>query len=140
MPIGDWFNRTLFAAKFAERNILFSRAISAESKLILYRNPKERVQRVAPWLTTDANTYPAVVNGRNFWRVAATDLDCIACQRHPEGCDTEEEPRADRDAGSDEEPRDVLLRHPDQLDRHVSSLLVGRSVITMRFMRSRLPG
>ncbi|ART71383.1 membrane protein [Mycobacterium dioxanotrophicus] len=71
VPIGDWFNRTLFAAKFAERNILFSRAISEESKLILYRDPKERVQRVAPWLTTDANAYPAVVHGRIVWIVDA---------------------------------------------------------------------
>ncbi|WP_018601269.1 UPF0182 family protein [Mycobacterium sp. 155] len=71
VPIGNWLNRTLFAAKFAERNILFSRAISAESKLILYRNPKERVQRVAPWLTTDTNAYPAVVDGRVVWIVDA---------------------------------------------------------------------
>lgn len=76
VPIGNWFNRTLFAARFAERNILFSRAIGAESKLILHRDPKERVQRVAPWLTTDANAYPAVVNGRIVWIVDAyTTLD-----------------------------------------------------------------
>ena len=61
VPIGNWFNRLVFAAKFTERNILFSRAIGSDSKVIFYRDPKERVQRVAPWLTTDANPYPAVV-------------------------------------------------------------------------------
>ncbi|UXA10332.1 UPF0182 family protein [Mycobacterium sp. SMC-8] len=76
VPIGNWFNRSVFAAKLTERNILFSRAIGAESKLILHRDPKKRVERVAPWLTTDANTYPAVVDGRIVWVVDAyTTLD-----------------------------------------------------------------
>ena len=55
VPIGNWLNRCAFAAKFAERNILFSGAIGSESKMIFHRDPKERVQQVAPWLTTDAN-------------------------------------------------------------------------------------
>ena len=76
VPIGNWVNRALFATKFAERNILFSRAIGSESKVIFHRDPKERVQRVAPWLTTDANAYPAVVHGRIVWIVDAyTTLD-----------------------------------------------------------------
>ena len=76
VSIGNWFNRTVFAAKFTEHNILFSRAIGPESKVILYRDPKERVQRVAPWLTTDANPYPAVVQGRIVWLIDAyTTLD-----------------------------------------------------------------
>jgi uncharacterized membrane protein (UPF0182 family) len=74
--IGNWFNRAVFAAKFAQHRILFSRAIGSESKVIFHRDPKERVQRVAPWLTTDANAYPAVVNGRIVWIVDAyTTLD-----------------------------------------------------------------
>ena len=76
VPIGNWLHRTLFAAKFAERNILFSRAIGSESKVIFHRDPQQRVQRVAPWLTTDANSYPAVVDGRIVWIVDAyTTLD-----------------------------------------------------------------
>ncbi|MGV0643494.1 UPF0182 family protein [Mycolicibacterium sp. XJ2546] len=76
VPIGNWLNRTIFAAKFAERNILFSRAIGSESKVIFHRDPQQRVQRVAPWLTTDSNSYPAVVDGRIVWIVDAyTTLD-----------------------------------------------------------------
>ncbi|WP_204079198.1 UPF0182 family protein [Mycobacterium riyadhense] len=76
IPIGNWFNRMVFATKFTERNILFSRAIGSQSKVIIHRDPKERVQRVAPWLTTDTNAYPAVVNGRILWIVDAyTALD-----------------------------------------------------------------
>jgi uncharacterized protein len=76
VPIGNWLSRALFATKFAERNLLFSRAIGSESKVIFHRDPKERLQRVAPWLTTDANAYPAVVQGRILWIVDAyTTLD-----------------------------------------------------------------
>jgi uncharacterized membrane protein (UPF0182 family) len=76
VPIGNWFNRTVFATKFVQHRILFSREIGSESKVLMYRDPKERVERVAPWLTTDDNPYPAVVNGRIVWIVDAyTTLD-----------------------------------------------------------------
>jgi uncharacterized membrane protein (UPF0182 family) len=76
VPIGNWFNRIVFATKFVQHRILFSRDIGSKSKVIFYRDPKERVQRVAPWLTTDGNAYPAVVNGRIVWIIDAyTTLD-----------------------------------------------------------------
>ncbi|MBO0852927.1 MAG: UPF0182 family protein [Nocardia sp.] len=76
VPIGNWVNRMAFAAKYAERNILFSGAIGSNSKIIFNRDPRSRVQQVAPWLTTDRNVYPAVVNGRIQWIVDAyTTLD-----------------------------------------------------------------
>ncbi|HEX9832669.1 MAG TPA: UPF0182 family protein, partial [Mycobacterium sp.] len=76
VPIGNWFSRMVFATKFTQHKILFSRDIGSESKVIMYRDPEERVQRVAPWLTTDTNAYPAVVQGRIVWIVDAyTTLD-----------------------------------------------------------------
>jgi len=74
--IGNWFNRLAFAAKYTERNILFSGAIGSDSKIIYNRDPADRVNKVAPWLTTDGTVYPAVVNGRMQWIVDAyTTLD-----------------------------------------------------------------
>ncbi|MDJ0429018.1 UPF0182 family protein, partial [Rhodococcus fascians] len=56
--------------------ILFSGAIGGESKIIFNRDPRTRVEKVAPWLTTDDNPYPAVVDGRIIWIVDAyTTLD-----------------------------------------------------------------
>ncbi|MGV9839614.1 UPF0182 family protein [Nocardia niigatensis] len=76
VPIGNWFNRLAFAAKYAERNILFSGAIGPDSKIIFNRNPRDRVTQVAPWLTADGDVYPAVVKGRIVWMVDAyTTLD-----------------------------------------------------------------
>ncbi|GAA4479983.1 UPF0182 family protein [Rhodococcus olei] len=76
VPIGNWFNRVAFAAKYAERNILFSGAIGSDSKIIYNRDPRDRVGEVAPWLTTDGTVYPAVVDGKMQWIVDAyTTLD-----------------------------------------------------------------
>ena len=76
MPIGNWLARTVFAAKFAERNFLFSNVIGANSKILFNRDPAERVEAVAPWLTTDTSVYPAIVNKRMVWIVDGyTTLD-----------------------------------------------------------------
>lgn len=76
VPLGNWFNRSVFAAKFAERNFLFSNVINSNSKILFKRDPSERVKAVAPWLTTDTTTYPAIVNKRMVWIVDGyTTLD-----------------------------------------------------------------
>ncbi|MGI5216699.1 UPF0182 family protein [Nocardia sp. CA-290969] len=76
VPIGNWFDRMAFATAYAERNIIFSGAIGPDSKIIFNRDPRHRVELVAPWLTTDNNPYPAVVDGRIVWIVDAyTTID-----------------------------------------------------------------
>jgi len=76
VPIGSWLSRTVFAAKFAERNFLFSNVIGSNSRILFNRDPAERVEAVAPWLTTDSNVYPAIVNRRLVWIVDGyTTLD-----------------------------------------------------------------
>lgn len=71
VPIGPWPNRLAFAVRHLERNILFSKAIGSDSKILFHRDPRTRVELVAPWLTTDNNPYPAVVDGRIVWIVDA---------------------------------------------------------------------
>ena len=76
VPLGNWFNRSVFGAKFAERNFLFSSVINNNSKILFKRDPAERVKAVAPWLTTDTGVYPAIVNKRMVWIVDGyTTLD-----------------------------------------------------------------
>ncbi len=76
VPIGNWLARSVFAAKFAERNFLFSNVIGENSKILFNRNPAERVKAVAPWLTTDTTVYPAIVNKRMVWIIDGyTTLD-----------------------------------------------------------------
>ncbi|MCP9273902.1 UPF0182 family protein [Mycolicibacterium arenosum] len=76
VPVGSWFTRSLFAIKFAERNFLFSDVIGNNSKILFNRDPVKRVEAAAPWLTTDTNVYPAIVNKRMVWIVDGyTTLD-----------------------------------------------------------------
>jgi uncharacterized protein len=69
VPIGNLFNRLVFAMSYGERNILFNGSINADSKILFVRDPSDRVSQVAPWLTLDGDPYPAVVDGRIQWIV-----------------------------------------------------------------------
>ncbi len=67
VPMGSLFSRILFAIKYQEQRIVLSSLINSNSKIIFERNPRERVAKVAPWLTIDGNPYPAVVDGKVIW-------------------------------------------------------------------------
>lgn len=67
--VGNWFNRVAYALKYGEMNMILSDRVNSESKILYDRDPRERVEKVAPWLTTDSKTYPTVVDGRVKWVV-----------------------------------------------------------------------
>ena len=67
VPVGSLFNKLLFAIKYQEQRILLSSLINKDSKIIFDRNPRDRVAKVAPWLTLDGDPYPAIVDGRIQW-------------------------------------------------------------------------
>ena len=67
--IGNIFSRLLYALRFGSDQILFSDRVNANSQILYDRSPKERVAKVAPYLTLDGRVYPAVVDGRVKWIV-----------------------------------------------------------------------
>ena len=67
VAIGDFARKSAYAIKYAELKILLSDTVNSDSRLLDHRTPRERVERVAPWLTLDGNSYPAVVDGRVQW-------------------------------------------------------------------------
>jgi uncharacterized membrane protein (UPF0182 family) len=69
VPVGSLLNKVLFATKFQEGNILLSNRVNAESQVLWDRHPRDRVEKVAPWLITDGDPYPAIVDGRIVWVV-----------------------------------------------------------------------
>ena len=71
VPINNYFLRMLYSARFSDLNILLSDRVNAASKILYDRTPTQRVAKVAPWLTLDQNTYPAIVDGRLVWIVDA---------------------------------------------------------------------
>ncbi|MEU8022783.1 MULTISPECIES: UPF0182 family membrane protein [Micromonospora] len=69
VEIGSFSRRLLYAIKEQESNFLLSEAVNENSKLLYVRNPRDRVEKVAPFLTLDGDPYPAVVGGRVQWIV-----------------------------------------------------------------------
>ncbi|MGQ0842951.1 MAG: UPF0182 family membrane protein [Sporichthyaceae bacterium] len=67
--IGSFWRKAMYAVKFREQKILLSSEVNSASKVLYNRDPRERVQRVAPWLTLDSDPYPAVIGGRIQWIV-----------------------------------------------------------------------
>ena len=67
--IGNWIDRAAFALKYQEMNLILSDRVGKDSKILYDRDPRKRVEKVAPWLTTDQMTYPAVIDGRIKWIV-----------------------------------------------------------------------
>jgi uncharacterized membrane protein (UPF0182 family) len=69
VPMGSLFTRLLFAIKYQEQRIVLSNLINSNSKILFDRNPRDRIAKVAPWLTLDGDPYPAVVDGKILWIV-----------------------------------------------------------------------
>lgn len=67
VDVGSTFRKLLYAVKFGEPNFLLSSRVNDNSKVLYDRTPRERVEKVAPWLTVDSDAYPAVVDGRVQW-------------------------------------------------------------------------
>jgi len=67
VAVGSTLNKLIFAIKYGEQRILLSNLINADSKILYNRSPRERVAKVAPWLTLDGDPYPAIVDGKITW-------------------------------------------------------------------------
>jgi uncharacterized membrane protein (UPF0182 family) len=67
VPIDGIFDKTLFALKFSEPNMLLSTRVHDNSRILFDREPRTMVEKVAPWLTVDSDPYPAVIDGRIQW-------------------------------------------------------------------------
>ncbi|HYY12062.1 MAG TPA: UPF0182 family protein, partial [Kineosporiaceae bacterium] len=69
VALGPTINKLLYSIKFRDQNILLSDAVNGQSRIMYDRTPRERVEKVAPYLTMDGDPYPSVVDGRLVWIV-----------------------------------------------------------------------
>lgn len=67
--LDNWFKRLIYALKFQSEQVFLSNAVNSESQILYDRDPKTRVEKVAPYLTLDSDVYPSVVDGRLVWIV-----------------------------------------------------------------------
>jgi uncharacterized membrane protein (UPF0182 family) len=73
IPLGGFFRRTLLAWALGDLSKLpFSDAITPESRVLMRRNIKERINALAPYLVYDDDPYIVVTDdGRLFWMLDA---------------------------------------------------------------------
>jgi uncharacterized protein len=69
VPIGSTWRQLLYAWKFRDKNILLSSGVNSASRILYVRDPRQRVAKVAPWLTLDGDPYPVVADGSIDWVV-----------------------------------------------------------------------
>jgi uncharacterized membrane protein (UPF0182 family) len=67
IPIGSFWRKLLFAARFRSYQILLSDDITAESRVMFDRQIRQRVAKIAPFLVLDEDPYPVVTEGRIVW-------------------------------------------------------------------------
>ncbi|MGH3734983.1 MAG: UPF0182 family protein [Micromonosporaceae bacterium] len=72
VPVDTFTRRMLYTMRYGwEWNFMLSDVLNENSKILYVRNPRDRVEKAAPFLTVDGDPYPAVVDGRIVWIVDA---------------------------------------------------------------------
>ncbi len=64
VTIGGFVRQAAFALRFWDINTLISGFVTDESRIIFYRDIRERVTKLAPFLHADADPYPVIAGGR----------------------------------------------------------------------------
>jgi len=59
--------RLVYAWQLGDFNILISGELTPESRVLYYRNIRERVNHLAPFLALDSDPYLVIMEGRLFW-------------------------------------------------------------------------
>lgn len=68
VPVASFFKRWLFAMRFGSLNILLSRDLTDRTRIIYYRNIRERAARALPFLQFDRDPYMVITgDGRLKW-------------------------------------------------------------------------
>ncbi len=65
--VGSFFRKLVLAARFKTLKIIFSQDINSDSRVLMYRNITDRVEKVAPFLRLDNDPYLVISEGRLIW-------------------------------------------------------------------------
>jgi len=71
VELNSLMRRFLYAFRFGSLKMFLSGDITGESRILYNRNVKERVAKVAPFLTYDRDPYLVVADGKLYWIVDA---------------------------------------------------------------------
>jgi uncharacterized protein len=72
VPVGNLWQRLIFALRFSSANILFSGYLQPSSRIMIYRQIQQRVAKLAPFLSFDSHPYMVIADdGSLQWIVDA---------------------------------------------------------------------
>jgi uncharacterized membrane protein (UPF0182 family) len=67
VSVGNFFSKLLFAWQFGDINILLTDYINEDSKIIFWKQIKERVNNIAPFLKLKDDPYLVLNEGKLYW-------------------------------------------------------------------------
>ena len=65
--MSSFARRAAFALAFLDYNVVGSGAINADSQMLWVRDVRDRVAKLAPFLSFDGDPYPVVIDGAITW-------------------------------------------------------------------------
>ncbi|MEX2627351.1 MAG: UPF0182 family protein, partial [Ilumatobacteraceae bacterium] len=71
VPMSSLARRAAFALAFLDYNIVGSGAVQSDSQMLWMRGVRDRVEKLAPFLSYDGDPYPVALDGRVVWVVDA---------------------------------------------------------------------
>ena len=71
VEISSPIRRLLYALRFGSLKLFLSSDITKESRILYYRNIKERVAKIAPFLDYDRDPYLVIAEGKMYWMLDA---------------------------------------------------------------------
>ena len=67
VTVGGFGRRAAWALRFGDVDVLISGELSSDSQVLLARNVRDRINRVAPFLHADADPYLVLLDGQLKW-------------------------------------------------------------------------
>jgi len=67
VKIDSFLKRLFFAIKFSSLKLFLSNDVTSKSRILYYRNIKERVEKIVPFLTLDRDPYAVVADDKIYW-------------------------------------------------------------------------
>ncbi len=105
--------RAAFALRFWQPKLLLSHRVRRSTRLLLYRQVRERAQRIAPFLKFDHDPYPVVSGDRLQWVVDAyTTSDMVPYARRVNLGDLTRIRANDPQSGEGDLPRELVRDRP----------------------------
>src|SRR5262249_10828504 len=69
VPLDSFIKRFAFYRRFGDSDILVSQFINDQSRMIYFRDVRDRVTAAAPFLTWDRDPHPVISNGRVVYMI-----------------------------------------------------------------------